>query len=430
MPVGAVSPAFSDDAFSFTLALVNEKLTLSMNAFVRKGRFPLLNFYWRESTIIGFGFTLKGVTVLFFHASCWPLSLFSDILQSDMQNVLSEIEAAEKRIESSYQDLRNFAFSLCDSVMKTGTGSGIIIAPTLRSAVTSALAERTSAEEALKSRCSDIDTLESSKGRVTDLKGRLEQTDSRIREIKRVFGAIALERAEADDADDRLKAALRPYTDQLKLRAEKKNSSNVFIRFSAGVGDAVLKGRREREFVSAFDTLEKERLLRTVRSPRAEALLQEYQKLRKKEDSIRKRLKRRVSEVESLESNGQEDSVRALEERLRDAGNNYEEACINYGLFLFDNGQKWINEKTSDQVLDMISQMLQTQRYIDTQQEFIKKCRAHLVQDDYQAIISENEKKIASLRKEIGRIEQQIADIENENTLIRARIRKLGAEDE
>ena len=60
LPVGAVSPAFSDDAFSFTLALVNEKLTLSMNAFVRKGRFPLLNFYWRESTIIGFGFTLKG----------------------------------------------------------------------------------------------------------------------------------------------------------------------------------------------------------------------------------------------------------------------------------------------------------------------------------------------------------------------------------
>ncbi len=53
-------PAFSDDAFSFTLALVNEKLTLSMDAFVRKGRFPLLNFYWRESTIIGFGFTLRG----------------------------------------------------------------------------------------------------------------------------------------------------------------------------------------------------------------------------------------------------------------------------------------------------------------------------------------------------------------------------------
>ena len=56
--LSVVIPAFSDDAFSFTL--VNEKLTLSMDAFVRKGRFPLLNFYWRESTIIGFGFTLKG----------------------------------------------------------------------------------------------------------------------------------------------------------------------------------------------------------------------------------------------------------------------------------------------------------------------------------------------------------------------------------
>ena len=56
--LSVVIPAFAVDGFSFTL--VNEKLTLSMDAFVRKGRFPLLNFYWRESTIIGFGFTLKG----------------------------------------------------------------------------------------------------------------------------------------------------------------------------------------------------------------------------------------------------------------------------------------------------------------------------------------------------------------------------------
>ena len=58
--LSVVNPGFAVDGFSFTLALVNEKLTLSMDAFVRKGRFPLLNFYWRESTIIGFGFTLKG----------------------------------------------------------------------------------------------------------------------------------------------------------------------------------------------------------------------------------------------------------------------------------------------------------------------------------------------------------------------------------
>ena len=61
-----LTPEDDDSSWDIThelrlsLALVNEKLTLSMDAFVRKGRFPLLNFYWRESTIIGFGFTLKG----------------------------------------------------------------------------------------------------------------------------------------------------------------------------------------------------------------------------------------------------------------------------------------------------------------------------------------------------------------------------------
>ena len=43
-----------------SLALENGKLSLSMDGFVRKGRFPLLSYYWRESTIIGFGFSLKG----------------------------------------------------------------------------------------------------------------------------------------------------------------------------------------------------------------------------------------------------------------------------------------------------------------------------------------------------------------------------------
>ena len=43
--LSVVNPGFAVDGFSFTLALVNEKLTLSMDALVRKGRFPLLNFY-------------------------------------------------------------------------------------------------------------------------------------------------------------------------------------------------------------------------------------------------------------------------------------------------------------------------------------------------------------------------------------------------
>lgn len=61
-----LSPLDDKDAWDISqelrlsLALVNDKLSLSIDGFIKRGRFPLLNFYWRESTIIGFGLTLKG----------------------------------------------------------------------------------------------------------------------------------------------------------------------------------------------------------------------------------------------------------------------------------------------------------------------------------------------------------------------------------
>ncbi len=43
-----------------SLSFENDNLSLTMDGFMRMGRFPLLNLYWKESTIYGFGFTLKG----------------------------------------------------------------------------------------------------------------------------------------------------------------------------------------------------------------------------------------------------------------------------------------------------------------------------------------------------------------------------------
>ena len=115
---------------------------------------------------------------------------------------------------------------------------------------------------------------------------------------------------------------------------------------------------------------------------------------------------------------------------LKNAESSYEEACISYGLFLFDNGSKWICANTTDKCLDLMTQMLQTQRYIDSQHVFIKKCRAMILQDDYSAMINQNDKKIASLKKEISRINDQIAEIENENNALRLKIAKLESSNE
>ena len=85
-----------------------------------------------------------------------------------MQHILSEITSAEKRIDSSYHDLRTFAFQLCDEVMKNGTGSDIVIAPSLKGAVESALKEKNSLVDALNNSKSEIDNLLANKADLVD----------------------------------------------------------------------------------------------------------------------------------------------------------------------------------------------------------------------------------------------------------------------
>lgn len=347
-----------------------------------------------------------------------------------MQNFLNEIQLAEKQIESSYQDLRTFAFQLCDEVMKNGTGSDIVIAPSLKSAVEEALKDKNALVESLNNSKSDSTTLEDSKLQVGDLKKRLDEIEKKIRELKKTLGAIAFERSQAEDADQRLKELFKGEVEKYKTISQNRNSESIFSKTIAKVKYSQYIKKQDNTFISLFNLLDSNKLLKTIKSPRSEDLINEYQKLSKKREIIKKRLKSRQNQVDNLMSNYQDDSVTILEESLKDAESSYEEACISYGLFLFDNGSKWINASTQDQLLDLMTQMLQTQRYIDSQTEYIKKCRSMLVLDDYSAIIHENEKKISSLKKEIARINDQISDIEKENLNLRQKIKKLGGLDE
>lgn len=343
-----------------------------------------------------------------------------------MQHILSEITSAEKRIDSSYHDLRTFAFQLCDEVMKNGTGSDIVIAPSLKGAVESALKEKNSLVDALNNSKSEIDNLENSKLKVSDLKKRLESNEKKLKDIKRVLGAIAFERAQAEDCDSRLFELLKDDVENFKLLSQKRSEGS----FIASLRYRKFIKHQDNDFIRIFDILDKNKLLKTIRSERSEALISDYQKLSKKQEIIKRRLKSRQNEVDSLMNIHADDGVEELEENLKNAESSYEEACISYGLFLFDNGSKWICANTTDRCLDLMTQMLQTQRYIDSQHVFIKKCRAMILQDDYSAMINQNDKKIASLKKEISRINDQIAEIENENNALRLKIAKLESSNE
>ena len=152
-----------------------------------------------------------------------------------MQNFLNEIQLAEKQIESSYQDLRTFAFQLCDEVMKNGTGSDIVIAPSLKSAVEEALKDKNALVESLNNSKSDSTTLEDSKLQVGDLKKRLDEIEKKIRELKKTLGAIAFERSQAEDADQRLKELFKGEVEKYKTISQNRNSESIFSKTIAKV---------------------------------------------------------------------------------------------------------------------------------------------------------------------------------------------------
>lgn len=93
-----------------------------------------------------------------------------------------------------------------------------------------------------------------------------------------------------------------------------------------------------------------------------------------------------------------------------------DEAHLAYGSYLFESGEKWVNESTPDEVLDIISSILETESAIKERDEKDRKRVNCLRAEEIDALIRENILHIKALEEEKGRIDAKIEALRRENS--------------
>lgn len=339
-----------------------------------------------------------------------------------MQEILKEIGEIQAEIELLYASMRTLAHKLANDF--SHADSEIIIAPTMRQ---SALEKERAFNEVKERRKSVMDALsEMEAGKEAEGRERAHQKEliKSFEAVRLSLGAVAFEQALWAESNPRIKELLTPFVERFttlsKQAADNKGLSRFFARYKLGR----LKKHQDREFSAITSLLEKEDALALLSGERAFSLVSEHKRLSfaikeaEKRISVFKRKKEGDEGISDTELSRIDDELKVLEDE-------YDEAFISYGFYLFENGAKWITENTAEKELDLISEMLECQKQLDYNNKLIQMRKDQIAIDDFNAIIKQNHKTISALRSEIERIEHQIADVEEENSVLFCKIEKL-----
>lgn len=93
-----------------------------------------------------------------------------------------------------------------------------------------------------------------------------------------------------------------------------------------------------------------------------------------------------------------------------------DEAHLAYGSYLFESGEKWVNESTPEEVLDIISSILETESAIKERDEKDREKVNSLRAEEIDALIRENILHIKALEQEKRRIDAKIEALSRENS--------------
>ena len=93
-----------------------------------------------------------------------------------------------------------------------------------------------------------------------------------------------------------------------------------------------------------------------------------------------------------------------------------DEAHLAYGSYLFESGEKWVNESTPEEVLDIISSILETESAIKERDEKDREKVNSLRAEEIDALIRENSLHIKALEQEKRRIDAKIEALNRENS--------------
>ncbi len=287
---------------------------------------------------------------------------------------------------------------------------------------------KSEAEEKYKALVSLYEEYEEKRKSAEEEKVNLDNLFADERELKIRLGAIIYERSSLSLLDrDSFPYAYSDVDKDIELH-KKLESRNPIERLSAQNNIQKFQKNINDYYISYADKAIDADNLELIGGNNAPMVIEELQALLSKKSDIEKRiedleffLEVNRQEVNRLRKGGLEEA----ENYKNDIQNSYHESLISYGNYLFDRGGVWIGEDTSSDVLDIIEEILKLQNEYSRLNEEKQTLQKQAKVNDYRLLIENERAKISILEREKEKIDEEIAQIENEINKLNSLIEKL-----
>ncbi len=337
-----------------------------------------------------------------------------------MQELVLQINELEERQRADEESLRGYAGRLGRTIAHL---EGMTpVAPALRDEylmreenLRSAREEKSLVQELVEAQKKGRKDLESLKARKSAMEKELDQLRFRI-------GAIAFEQAQSESCAPEIKDILAPIVSRYRRLKENSREGSFLSATTSKLLLAI--SNQDKDFLSAFRTVESAGHLKKLVGERASSLVAEYLSRMESLAGI-------TAELTSLgEDMGDADVYtegheKALDKRLQDCTYDEEEAAVSYGIYLFENAVKWLKDTTDPAIVDLVSDMLKTHELLEEETRQIQTRRNQIEIYNQMEKVRINDRAIEKLEAERERLLRQIEELRAENEIIENRIRSL-----
>lgn len=337
-----------------------------------------------------------------------------------MQELVIQINELEERQRAAEESLRGYAGKLGRTIAHLEGMDPV--APALRD-------EYLMREENLKSVREEkslvkelVEAQKKGKKELESLKERRSTTLKDLDQLRFRLGAIAFEQAQSDNCAPEIKDILAPIVARYKRLKENSKEGSFFKTTTSKLLLAI--SNQDKDFLSAFRTVENAGHLDLLSGERAKSLLDEYYTRSERLSQIEADLTALGEDMGDADvyTEGHE---KQIDKRLSDCTRDEEESAVSYGIYLFENAVKWLNDDTDPLLVDIVSDMLKTQEILEEDTRQIQKKRTQIEIYNQMEKVRLNDKAIEKLEAERERLLRQIEELKAENETIANLVRGL-----
>lgn len=325
------------------------------------------------------------------------------------------------KIENQKNLLSTYFYSLGMIAFGNEENLGILLSTKLKTEAEDAKIHSEEAEAELKKLSSFHEQYIKKSQRREALESAIEGTRETIVREKIKLGAIIYEQCSLALLDNAVFSSVYKDVESENNYVKKQSSGGFWNSFSSKAGLKKIQGSQDKRYLKYADEVFDRKLSSALKGEGASGLVEaiENQHSALKEmnaelGELNGFLETHAEEHRKLERNGLEEAEKWNEKKAEE----YYDAIVTYGNYLYEKGSSWIGENTPSEVLDLIENILKSQaeysKYHATRERLKKEAKA----DDYKALIDQEKTKIMILEKEKEKIDNQIARH-------RAEIRKL-----